>query len=413
MLKTEAELLERLRTGRLIEGLDTATEAYVEGLKRTLIVSADTELISAPAYLRAARDAPSINSYMSAVSIIQDELGHAHIAYRMLRDLGVDTDQLVYEREPKAFKYPYAFDVPLDRWEELVVANAFYDRAGFVLLSDIYQNTSYGPWKRALVKVDREETFHLRHGERWMKILADDPDRKAAVQRAVDWMFVLTLEWFGLPDDLEAPQGAGRLPAQGPDQRPAAPDMDVGHGAAVRAAGFPGPRPPGPGKRPVPDRLSLPDALRRGRQALGPRGGRHLLGRRAGALAAARAVQRGVRRHAPAWASPAAAGPCVTMVSVDDVRAALAEVIDPELPVSIVDLGLVRSIAVHGATASVGITFTSIACPCTDVLREDVEARLRRLDGVAHVEVEEVFEPWSREDMTEDGRLALLALGVT
>jgi ring-1,2-phenylacetyl-CoA epoxidase subunit PaaA len=158
-------------------------------------------LISAPAYLRAARDAPSINSYMSAVSIIQDELGHAHIAYRMLRDLGVDTDRLIYEREPKAFKYPYAFDVPLDRWEELVIANAFYDRAGFVLLSDIYQNTSYGPWKRALVKVDREETFHLRHGERWMKILAEDPEQKAAVQRAIDWMFVLTLEWFGLPDD--------------------------------------------------------------------------------------------------------------------------------------------------------------------------------------------------------------------
>src|SRR4029453_12166820 len=202
-LRSEEELLERLRSGRLIEGVETATEAYVEGLKRTLIVSADTELISAPAYLRAARDAPSINSYMSATSIVQDELGHAHIGYRMLRDLGVDTDQLIYEREPKAFKYPYAFDVPLDRWEELVIANAFYDRAGFVLLSDIYQHTSYGPWKRALVKVDREETFHLRHGERWMKILSEDPDKKAAVQQAIDWMFVLTLEWFGLPDDLK------------------------------------------------------------------------------------------------------------------------------------------------------------------------------------------------------------------
>jgi len=202
-LKTEAELLERLRTGKLIEGLDTASDAYVEGLKRTLIVSADTELISAPAYLRAARDAPSINSYMSATSIVQDELGHAHIGYRMLRDLGVDTDELIYERDPKSFKYPYAFDVPLDRWEELVIANAFYDRAGFVLLSDIYQHTSYGPWKRALVKVDREETFHLRHGERWMKILAETPDTKADVQRAVDWMFVLTLEWFGLPDHLK------------------------------------------------------------------------------------------------------------------------------------------------------------------------------------------------------------------
>ena len=100
------------------------------------------------------------------------------------------------------------------------------------------------------------------------------------------------------------------------------------------------------------------------------------------------------------------------MVSVDDVRAALAEVEDPELPVGIVDLGLVRSVVVDGTTVQVGITFTSIACPCTDVLREDVEARLRRLDGVAHVEVEELFEPWSRDDMTEDGRLALRALGV-
>lgn len=101
------------------------------------------------------------------------------------------------------------------------------------------------------------------------------------------------------------------------------------------------------------------------------------------------------------------------MVSVDDVRAALAEVEDPELPVGIVDLGLVRSVVVDGTTVQVGITFTSIACPCTDVLREDVEACLRRLAGVAHVEVEEVFEAWSRDDMTEDGRLALLALGVT
>jgi metal-sulfur cluster biosynthetic enzyme len=103
----------------------------------------------------------------------------------------------------------------------------------------------------------------------------------------------------------------------------------------------------------------------------------------------------------------------VSTVSADDVRAALAEVQDPELPVGIVDLGLVRSVAVDGATVTVGITFTSLACPCTDVLLQDVEARLRRLDGVAHVEVEEVFEAWSRDDLTEEGRLALLALGVT
>ena len=199
----DTDLLERIKLGKLVEGPEHANERYIEGLKRTLIVSADTELISAPSYLRAARSAPRMQNYISVMGIIQDELGHAHIAYRMLRDLGVDTDALIYEREPHEFRHPYAFDVPLDSWYEMVVANAFYDRAGFVLLSDIFEHTSYGPWKRALVKVDREETFHLRHGERWMTTLAADPDHRPKLQQAADWMFLMTLEWFGLPDSLK------------------------------------------------------------------------------------------------------------------------------------------------------------------------------------------------------------------
>jgi ring-1,2-phenylacetyl-CoA epoxidase subunit PaaA len=135
------------------------------------------------------------------MSIIQDELAHAHIGYRLLGDLGVDTDWLVYERPAAQFKYPYAFDVPLNSWVELVCANALYDQAGFVLLSDVYQSSTFGPWKRALAKVDKEETFHLRHGRTWLKKLVRDPDGKAEVQAALDWMFILTLEWFGLPDD--------------------------------------------------------------------------------------------------------------------------------------------------------------------------------------------------------------------
>ena len=88
-----------------------------------------------------------------------------------IRDsLGVSREWLMYEREPHEFRYPYAFDVPLDSWVELCVANAFYDQAGFCLLSDVHDNTSYGPWKRGLVKVGKEENFHLLHGRRWMKI---------------------------------------------------------------------------------------------------------------------------------------------------------------------------------------------------------------------------------------------------
>ncbi len=199
--RTEDEVRERLAGGKLVEGVQHMSPEYLKGIRRILTVSADTELVSAPAYLRAAQHAPALNNLGSAVSIIQDELAHAHIGYRLLGDLGVDMSALIYERPPEAFKYPYAFDVPLDSWHELVMANALYDQAGFVLLSDVHTSSTFGPWKRALAKVDKEETFHLRHGRTWVKKLCADPDEKRRVQAAADWMFILTLEWFGLPDE--------------------------------------------------------------------------------------------------------------------------------------------------------------------------------------------------------------------
>jgi ring-1,2-phenylacetyl-CoA epoxidase subunit PaaA len=197
----ESDLKQRLEQKHLVETEDHMTAQYKEDLIRILTVSADTELVSAPAYYNAARKAPSINAMISALAIIQDEMGHAHIAYRLLEDLGVNKEEMIYRRAARQFKYPYAFDVALESWEELVVANAFYDRAGITLLGDVYRNTTYGPWKRALVKVDKEETFHLRHGEIWMRRIVEEPGGRERLQRCVDWMFLLTVEWFGLPDD--------------------------------------------------------------------------------------------------------------------------------------------------------------------------------------------------------------------
>lgn len=200
---TEEQVREHLAAGKLVEGLQHMSPKYLEGMRRILTVSADTEFVSAPAYLRAAQHAPALNNFGSAMSIIQDELAHAHIGYRLLGDLGVDMDELVYERPAGSFKYPYAFDVPLNSWVELVCANALYDQAGFVLLSDVYQSSTFGPWKRALAKVDKEETFHLRHGRTWLRKLCKEESGREEVQAAIDWMFILTLEWFGLPDSLK------------------------------------------------------------------------------------------------------------------------------------------------------------------------------------------------------------------
>jgi ring-1,2-phenylacetyl-CoA epoxidase subunit PaaA len=202
-LLSEEEVVGRLGSGRMVESIDHMSEKYLKGIHRILTVSADTELVSAPAYNLAARDAPSVNAYISAMGIIQDELGHAHIAYRLMEDLGVDKEELIFERDARSFKYPYAFDVPLETWVELAVANALYDRAGFVLLSDVFHHTTFAPWKRALVKVDKEENFHLRHGETWMKKIHQSAEGREKLQSAVDWMLPLTLEWFGLPDSMK------------------------------------------------------------------------------------------------------------------------------------------------------------------------------------------------------------------
>jgi len=193
-----------LKKGDLIESSSEMTPEYLRELKHTLLVSGDTELISAPAYYLAAQRAPSINAFMTGIAIIQDELAHAHIAYHILEELGEDQEKLIFSRDPKSFRYPYAFDVPLATWTELIVANLFYDQAGFCLLGDIHEECSYGPWKRGLNKVMLEENFHLRNGRTWAKRMAQAGGAtKEELQTAVDWMFPLTVEWFGLPDSIK------------------------------------------------------------------------------------------------------------------------------------------------------------------------------------------------------------------
>lgn len=129
----------------MVEADDEMTDGYREALKTILTVSADTELMSAPAYFEQSLNAPSLNARASCVSVIQDELGHGHIAYRPLEDLGEDKHELIYESEPHEFRNTYGFDQHIENFAELVTAHGLFDRAGICLLGDIDENTSYAP----------------------------------------------------------------------------------------------------------------------------------------------------------------------------------------------------------------------------------------------------------------------------
>lgn len=117
----------------------------------------------------------------------------------------------------------------------------------------------------------------------------------------------------------------------------------------------------------------------------------------------------------PAPADPAApVPPAEPTGEAAAVRDALAEVIDPDLGVNIVDLGFVRGVAVEGRTAVITMTLTSAACPLTGVLEDQIRAGLAPLGCVDDFRVDWQWIPaWRPADITEDGREQLRAIGFT
>jgi metal-sulfur cluster biosynthetic enzyme len=99
--------------------------------------------------------------------------------------------------------------------------------------------------------------------------------------------------------------------------------------------------------------------------------------------------------------------------AIDRLWLALCEVADPELPISLVDLGLIHEVRLSDGHAEVDLTFTASACPCMEFIIEDVRERLLREPTVDKVTVRDVWDPpWTTERMTDHGRALLRSFGV-
>jgi metal-sulfur cluster biosynthetic enzyme len=114
---------------------------------------------------------------------------------------------------------------------------------------------------------------------------------------------------------------------------------------------------------------------------------------------------------APAQTDESGTGQVANIPETEDVLEALRDVVDPELGVNVVDLGLVYGVTVESdRTATIDMTLTSAACPLTDVIEDQTQVALDGL--VQDFRINWVWlPPWGPEKITEDGREQLRALG--
>jgi metal-sulfur cluster biosynthetic enzyme len=96
------------------------------------------------------------------------------------------------------------------------------------------------------------------------------------------------------------------------------------------------------------------------------------------------------------------------MTTTDDVYGQLRQVFDPEIPVNIVDLGLIYDVKLEDGTCTITMTLTSQACPEAKTIPDVVRRRVGSLEGVDTTEVSVVWEPqWTPQLISPDGRKIL------
>lgn len=96
------------------------------------------------------------------------------------------------------------------------------------------------------------------------------------------------------------------------------------------------------------------------------------------------------------------------MPSKEQILHKLEEVMDPELYISIVDLGLVYDVKEKQGNIDIIMTLTTMGCPLFSIIEADIKKKVKALDGVGKIHVDLVFDPpWSIDKMTERGKAML------
>ncbi|MEO0139983.1 MAG: iron-sulfur cluster assembly protein [candidate division WOR-3 bacterium] len=101
------------------------------------------------------------------------------------------------------------------------------------------------------------------------------------------------------------------------------------------------------------------------------------------------------------------------MITEEAIYAVLRTIYDPEIPVNIVDLGLIYGLSIENGNVEILMTLTVPGCPMGAYITKEVEEKIKALEGVQSVRVDITFDPpWSLDRMTEEGKNILRGMGM-
>jgi len=215
MSSLEQTMMTRITGGTRLESTGEMTPEYREHLVHLMTMQADSELSGGYGYVPWIMKAPGVEEKHVVAQIVKDELRHASVMYGLLADLGVDVDRHVAAHDEiltmrieatadigtqriTSDKRVNIFYYPIDTWPDFVFFNFCMDRGAGHQLEDVRQ-CSYGPWVRAIEGIFKEEKFHIRHGEMWVKRLSEDPATHDEAQTTFNKWFIRTMNIFGRP----------------------------------------------------------------------------------------------------------------------------------------------------------------------------------------------------------------------
>lgn len=210
--KEDLKLFEDIKNGRTFNATDPMPELYRKKLINLLWMQGDSEYSGSMGYMPWIEKAPTIQEKVLVAQIVKDEMRHASVIYRLLEELGQDPKthlskvdlkfklkeddiNIGFKRVKEDFRVNI-FYYGINYWTDFILFNFLMDRAAGHQLEDTL-HSSYAPWKDGISGIYKEEIMHVAHGDKWIKILSEDPKEKEFLQKRLNIWWPRVMNVFG------------------------------------------------------------------------------------------------------------------------------------------------------------------------------------------------------------------------